>query len=73
MLKSFYVQIDLLFLNNIETGLAFPGNQSVIAGVCIFDTISYLSLVIFWFELQLANLCGTREIYKIERYSVKEC
>ncbi len=44
MLKSFYVQIDLLFLNNKELGLAFPGNQSVIAGVRIFDTISYLSL-----------------------------
>ncbi len=51
------------------------GNQSVIAGVCIFDMISYniYPYVIFWFELQLANLCGTREMYKIERYRVKEC
>ncbi len=50
------------------------GNQSVIAGVCIFDTISYIyPKVIFWFELQLVNLCGTRERYKIERYRVKEC
>ncbi len=50
------------------------GNQSVIAGVCIFDTISYIyPYAIFWFELQLVNLHGTREIYKIERYRVKEC
>ncbi len=50
------------------------GNQSVIAGVCIFDMISYIyPQVIFWFELQLVNLRGTREIYKIERYRVKEC
>ncbi len=50
------------------------GNQTVIAGVCIFDTISYIyPEVIFWFELQLVNLHGTREIYKIERYRVKEC
>ncbi len=39
-----------------------------------FDTISYIySYVIFWFELQLVDLHGTREIYKIERYRVKEC
>jgi hypothetical protein len=44
VLKSFYVQIDLLLLNNKEMGWAFPGNQSVIAGVRIFDMISYLSL-----------------------------
>ena len=44
------------------------GNQIVIAGVCIFDMISYIyPSVIFSFELQLANLRGTREIYKIER------
>ncbi len=50
------------------------GNQSVIAGVCIFDSISYnYPKVIFWFELLLVDLCGTREIYKIERYRVKEC
>jgi hypothetical protein len=50
------------------------GNQNVIAGVCIFDTISYIyPYVIFWFELQLVNLHGTRESYKIERYRVKEC
>ncbi len=50
------------------------GNQSVIAGVHIFDTISHFyPKVIFWFELQLVGLCGTREIYKIERYGVKEC
>ncbi len=50
------------------------GNQSVIAGVSIFDTISYIyPYVIFWFELQLVNLCSTRERYKIERYRVKEC
>jgi hypothetical protein len=24
-------------------------------------------------ELQLVDLCGTRERYKIERYRVKEC
>ena len=48
------------------------GNQSVIAGVCIFDTIA-ASLLIFWFELQLVDLCGTRERYRIERYRVKEC
>jgi hypothetical protein len=52
----------------------FSGNQNVIAGVCTFDTISYIyPSVIFSFELQLANLRGTREIYKKERYRVKEC
>ncbi len=52
----------------------FSGNQSVIASVCIFDTISHIyPEVIFWFELQLLNLHGTRERYKIERYRVKEC
>ncbi len=50
------------------------GNQSVIVGVCIIDRISYIyPYVIFWFELQLVDLHGTREIYKIERYRVKEC
>ncbi len=49
------------------------GNQSVIAGVCIFDTISHIyPSVIFGFELQLVDLGDTREIYKIERYRVKE-
>jgi hypothetical protein len=52
----------------------FSGIQSGIVGVCIFDTISHIyPEVIFWFELQLVDLCGTREIYKIERYRVKEC
>ncbi len=50
------------------------GNQSAIAGVRIFDTISYIyPSVIFWFELQLVNIHGTRERYKLERYRVKEC
>ncbi len=50
------------------------GNQSVIAGVRIFDTTSHIyPSVIFWFELQLVDLWGTREIYKIEQYRVKEC
>ena len=47
----------------------FLGNQSGIAGVHDFIFI----IVIFWYELQLVDLCGTREIYKIERYRVKEC
>ena len=47
----------------------FLGNQSGIAGVHNFTFI----IVIFWYELQLVDLCGTREIYKIERYRVKEC
>ncbi len=52
----------------------FSGNQKVTASVRIFDTIFYFyPQVIFWFELQLANLQGTREIYKIERYRVNEC
>ncbi len=50
------------------------GNQSVIAGVTLFDTISHIyPWEIFWFELQLVNLRVTREIYKIKRYRVKEC
>ncbi len=50
------------------------GNQSVFAGVCIFDTISHIyPYLIFWFEFQLVDLRSTREIYKIERYRVKEC
>ena len=48
----------------------FLGNQRGIAGVHGFTFI----IVIFWYELQLVDLCGTREkIYKIERYRVKEC
>ncbi len=44
---------------------------SVIAGVHIFDTIAAsLGDILI---LQLVGLCGTREIYKIERYRVKEC
>ncbi len=29
--------------------------------------------MIFYNKLQLVDLCGTREIYKIERCRVKEC
>ncbi len=47
----------------------FLGNQSGIAGVHDFTFI----IVIFGYELQLVDLCDTREIYKIERYRVKEC
>ncbi len=47
----------------------FLGNQSGAAGVHNFTLI----IVIFWHELQPLDLCGTREIYKIERYRVKEC
>jgi hypothetical protein len=47
----------------------FLGNQSGIAGVHDFIFI----IVIFWYELQPVDLCGTREIYIIERYRVKEC
>ncbi len=44
----------------------------MIAGVCIFDTIA-ASLSNILLELQLVDLCGTRETYRIERYRVKEC
>ncbi len=47
----------------------FLGNQSGAAGVHDFTFI----IVIFWYELQLVDLRGTREIHKIERYRVKEC
>ncbi len=47
----------------------FLGNQNGIAGVHDFTFI----IAIFWYELQLVDLCGTREINKIERYRVKEC
>jgi hypothetical protein len=52
-----------------KTNCHFLGNQSGIAGVHDFILI----IVIFWYELQLVDLCGTREIYKKERYRVKEC
>jgi hypothetical protein len=52
-----------------EPNSHFLGNQSGIAGVHDFIFI----IVIFWYELQLVDLCGTRETYKIERYRVKEC
>ncbi len=46
------------------------GNQSVIAGVCISDTISHIYCqVIFWFELQLVDLRGTREIQNRKKQS----
>jgi hypothetical protein len=52
------------------------GNQSVIAGVCILTWFHIIILdpwVILWFEFQLVDLRGTRDVYKIERYRVKEC
>ncbi len=44
----------------------------MIASVPIFDTIA-ASLSNILFELQLVDLCGTTERYRIERYRVKEC
>ncbi len=38
-----------------------------------WHNFTYLSLSNILIELQLVDLRGTREIYKIERYSVKEC
>jgi hypothetical protein len=37
------------------------------------DKLSLLWPLVFLFELQLVDLCSTREIYKIERYRVREC
>ncbi len=79
MTVRLYLTINIFWLASCFSKIKkwnrhFSGNQSVIAGVCIFDTISYIyPSVIFSFELQLANLHSTREIYKIERYRVKEC
>ncbi len=64
----------LLPKKEVKLSTPFLGNQSGITGVCIIDMISYIyPKVIFLFELQLVNLRGTRERYKIERYRVKEC
>jgi hypothetical protein len=58
-----------MYHDSEEKNSHFLENQSGIAGVHDFIFI----IVIFWHELQLVDLCGTREIYKIERYRVKEC
>ncbi len=47
-----------------------------VEGLDIFEKLSYIyihPLVIFGIELQLVGLRGTREIYKIGQYRVKEC
>ncbi len=62
-------EVESCFSKIKKTNSPFLGNQSRIAGVHNFVFI----IVIFWFELQLVDLCSTREIYKIERYRVKEC
>ncbi len=50
-----------------KTNSHFLGNQSGIAGVHDF-----IIILIFRYKLQLVDLCGTREIYKIKRYRVNE-